>query len=324
MTLKNLMISKFKLINIFFRLRNFINGTNYIIPKNEKAKNFSYKKNFENEFNVLTQCIDENKDHYDCLNNKGEKKGYDRYLDIKSYTHNSIKISTKDKYINASPINIIEKNYFISTQGPIKRTIEHFWTMINDYKSNVIIMLCKLEEDGRSKCAKYWDNKLSMERFIVEVQTKETIKKDNYIIRKIKLTEKPSEVSKGQNEPRIITQIHFTGWPDNGIPDTKDGKVFETFEEIICEVDKLKGKAPIVVHCSAGVGRTGTFISMYYLSKEIDDQIKNKKLKEIKFNVFNLVRKLKEMRIFLVQNELQYLFVYQFIEHYLKKYNIEK
>ena len=85
-------------------------------------------------------------------------------------------------------------------------------------------------------------------------------------------------------------------------------------------VDQYKGNGPIVVHCSAGVGRTGTFISMYYLDKEIKTQIKEKK-EIIRFNIFNLVRKLKEMRICLVQSNSQYNFIYLFVNYLLKRYN---
>ena len=88
-------------------------------------------------------------------------------------------------------------------------------------------------------------------------------------------------------------------------------------------IDKpeIKGNGPIVVHCSAGVGRTGTFISMYYLEKEIMRQIKDE-VSEIKFSIFNLVRKLKEMRLYLVQTESQYRFIYEFVKYLLNKNNV--
>ena len=273
--------------------------------------NIGTYNNITNEFNFFQQYIDFERDHYMALN-KGEKNK-DRYSDIKSYNHNMITISTGSKYINASPINIINNKYFISTQGPIKETIEDFWRMVWEQEINIIVMLCNEKEGGREKCAKYWDEKKV--KTYNEIQIQNEIKKNEYIIREILLSDNLSKKKK------YVFQVHFTGWPDHGVPDTKDGKIFEVFIEIIKFVDEKRGNGPIVIHCSAGVGRTGTFISMYYLEKEIKQQIANK-VDFIKFSIFNLVRKLKEMRLYLVQTESQYRFIYEFVKYLLEKYNI--
>ena len=237
----------------------------------------------------------------------------DRYSDIKPYKHNTIKINTPSQYINASPINIRDKtNLFISTQGPKPETIEDFWTMVWDCNSKVIVMLCKEYEGGRRKCETYWEAKMNKFEIVIE-------KKDSHYmfdIRTIKL------ISKKEKEERIVYQIHFNGWPDHGIPDTSDGKVFEVFIEINKLVDQFNTEEkPIIVHCSAGVGRTGTFVSMYLLEKEIMKQI-NDKCETIRINIFNLVRKIKEMRMYMVQTPIQYLFVYLFVKHLLDTKNI--
>ena len=278
------------------------------IPLKKQAQNFNGNY-IQNEYQNLQTFVDYDEEHIKRLC-KGEDN-LDRYSDIKAYDHNRITIN-KDRYINASPINIISDKYFISTQGPKKETIEDFWRMIDEYKCNIIIMLCKEFEGGREKCARYWDNNIKMENYTIMLKNEEN--KDQYIIRDILLRNK-------NNQERIIKQIHYTGWPDHGVPDIQDGKVFDVFSEIIEKTDQYKGDGPIVVHCSAGVGRTGTYISMYYLEKEIKKQI-NDKVEEIKFSIFNLVRKLKEMRLYLVQNCEQYLFIYQFVYYLLMKYNI--
>jgi len=236
----------------------------------------------------------------------------DRYSDIKPYIHNRILISTTNKYINASPINIIKNKYFIATQGPLKHTIEDFWTMIDENNCKVIVMICNLKEDGKEKCAFYYDEKLIMNKYKIFIEN--IIQKNSYIIRIIKLKNLKDKTEKK------INQIHITNWPDNLIPDTSNLEVFNAFIEIILIAERNKGDGPIVSHCSAGIGRTGTFIAMYYLYKEIKDQIdKGKEI--IQFSVFNLVRKLKEMRIAMVQNIIQYKFIIYFVYFILRKYN---
>ena len=263
-------------------------------------------------------------EEYQIFMNIEDKKSYlnifqdsnphlDRYCDIKPYKYNTLKMNNKSHYMNASPINVQGKqNYFISTQGPKPETIEDFWTMVYDYNSNVVVMLCKLFEGGRKKCENYWEAKMKTFEVIIEKEEKF----DMYLIRTLKLKnfEKKDE--------RIVYQFHFIGWPDHGAPDISNGEVFEIFCEINKKVDELnKGKDPIIVHCSAGVGRTGTFVSMYLLEKEIIKQIKYK-FDFIRFNIFNLVRKIKEMRMYMVQSPPQYEFIYSFVKHLLDTKNI--
>ena len=238
----------------------------------------------------------------------------DRYSDIHPYKYNTIYLSN-NKYVNASSINIYKEKYFISTQGPKQETIEDFWTMVDENNVNVIAMICNEMENGIEKCSNYWSENNEMEVYKISIENT-TIKKE-YLIREIKL------INNSTSKERIVKQIQFIGWPDHGVPDVSDEIVFEAFSEMIELVDKYREDSPIVVHCSAGVGRTGTFISMYCLSKEIKSQIdKNDNEKGIQFSIFNLVRKLKEMRLFSVQTQVQYNLIYQYVDHYLIKNNI--
>ena len=252
-------------------------------------------------------------EHINCL-----YKGVailDRYSDIKTYEHNRIIINNEQKYINASPINIISNKYFISTQGPKNETIDDFWRMIDENNCNVIVMLCNLYEGGAEKCVNYWDkNKILKNYSIKEANEEKLDGYENIIIRDIKFINE-SKIEKS------VKQIHFIGWPDKGVPDLNDGKIFETFLKMIKLTNEYKKNGPIVTHCSAGVGRTGTYIAMYYLEKEITKQIEDKAT-IIQFSIFNLVRKLKEMRLYLVQTSSQYTFIYQFVQHLLMSNNI--
>ena len=116
-----------------------------------------------------------------------------------------------------------------------------------------------------------------------------------------------------------VKQLHFIGWPDKGIPNINEA--YGAFLNMINYIETKKGNTPLVVHCSAGVGRTGTFIAIYTLYKEIVNQIQDTRRNVISFSVFNIVRKMKEMRLYLVQNLQQYCFIYNFIFNFLKYNN---
>ena len=286
-----------------------------IIPKKQKSSNFSYN-NYENEYKILEEYIDKDeKDHLKCLYNGPQEK--DRNSNIKIYKHNLIEIDTETKYINASPINIYRDKYIIATQGPLEETLDDFWTMIEQYKCCVIVMLCNLKEENTDKWFNYWNENNKLKKYKIQLVN---IKSNQlYIIREIKL------INILTKNFRYVTQIHFIKWPDRGMPKLDNGQnVYEVLKEIIDKVDDIKKdneECPIVVHCSAGIGRTGVFISMYFLNKEILEQINSKRNKDIKFSVFNLIRKLKEMRLYLVQNKLAYKFIYLFSKYLLERYN---
>ena len=238
-----------------------------------------------------------------------------RYSEIRTYKDNKVEINSKNGYINASWIHIPYHKSFIATQGPLESTIGDFWEMCYSYNVKVIVMLCKLDENYKEKCANYWDTNL--DNFKIE-KIDDTINLSHDVkIRKFKILkiEKDLQI---EDKEKVLFQIHFTCWPDHSIPDNSYNEIIN----IINIVDKLKEDKPVVVHCSAGIGRTGTFISAYNLYHEIMEQINNKSIKELKFSIMNLVRKLKEMRLYLVENQTQYNFLYQFVNLVLIKNNL--
>jgi len=271
--------------------------------------------NFDNEYQLLTNYIDYDEEHMNQLNQSNMKLC--RYSDITTYIYNTITIGPKKKFINASSIDIYSKHNSIATQGPKKDTIEDFWTMVDEYNCSIIIMLCNLEEGGREKCAFYWDTSYDFKNYKLENLSEDSDDDkmdDNKIVtRKFKLT----NIKK--NTEKIITQYHYKGWPDHGVPVMEDA--YKAFKFLFEEVKKKNQEQSAVVHCSAGVGRTGTFLSLYYLYLEIMEQINKPDINEIKFSIFNIVRKLKEMRAYLVQTNTQYKFIYDFITCLLEEYN---
>ena len=182
-------------------------------------------------------------------------------------------------------------HYYIATQGPNDNTIEDFWQMCFQYGVNIIIMLCNVFEDNRKKCSEYWDIKTPK---IFKVKNVNIIKNDDTFI------EKEIEIQKIENN-----EIR---------------KFFHNFETLFKFVEeKKKKKSPIVIHCSAGIGRTGVFSAVQILYNEIMGKINTGQ--DIHFNIFNTVRKIKECRLYSVDNVNQYSFIYELIEELLKEKN---
>ena len=288
--------------------------TNYFIKvkKGQKNKGFDKKneKKMIDEFRCITKIIELDKNHKLRLEKCNENC---RYKNILPYKDNIVKLTSSNNFINASWMHMPYPYYFIATQGPLPHTIEDFWTMCYDNKVSVIIMLCNLKEDNINKCADYWNIK-NLKKYEIKLINE---KKDEKIyIRSIEL------YNKEKNNSYKINQIHFTSWEDhNSLKKNYCTKIIK----IIKLLDEYRGKRNAVIHCSAGVGRTGTFISLYNLYHEIMRQIfiENNN-DEIIFCIFNIVRKIKEMRMFSVENENQYIFLYQFSDFLLKNYNTKK
>ena len=289
------------------------------MKKGKKNKGLD-NQDSEDEFLYLKNLIDFNDKYISRLLDDDELC---RYSNIRCYKDNYVKISTPHELINASWIHFPFEDSFISAQAPLKNTIDDFWTMCFDYDINIIIMLCNLEENGKEKCVEYWENDKrdlkdstasTMDTNFIINYTTEQINND-IIIRNINIRDKNKE----ENNEKKIKQIHYGSWPDHQSLDIQDiyGNILFMFNL----VDKEIGHNPIVVHCSAGVGRTGTFIALYNLYRDILNQIHEKNNKNITINFMNLVRKLKEMRMHLVETEDQYKLIYKFVSKFLEDRN---
>ncbi|KAI0216616.1 Receptor-type tyrosine-protein phosphatase T, partial [Lamellibrachia satsuma] len=188
-----------------------------------------------------------------------------------------------------------KKNAYIASQGPRDWNIEDMFSMIWQEKSNTIVMLADLVEMGKEKCSRYWPEKGNPQTwgiFVVEGISEE--KFADYVIRKFTLKNEKSKMM------RRMRQLHFTGWPDKGTPEYAYPLL--AFHRKVHGFDSEK-RGPFVVHCSAGVGRTGTFIA-------IDILIEQAKA-EGKVDVFQCVNLLRTQRMNMVQTLEQYIYVYQ-------------
>ena len=289
------------------------------MKKGQKNKGLDGQE-INKEFTYLKNLIDFNDKYISRLLDDNDLC---RYANIRCYKDNYVKISSPHKEINASWIHFPFENSFISAQAPLLNTIDDFWTMCFDYNINIVIMLCNLEENGKEKCAEYWENKKRdiYDSTAVPLESNFDIKytteqiNDDIKIRNINIIDKNKE----KDNKKIIKQIHYGGWPDHQSLDIQD--VYGNILFMFNLVDNEIGHSPIVVHCSAGVGRTGTFIALYNLYRDILNQIHDNNTKKITVNFMNLVRKLKEMRMHLVETEDQYNLIYKFVSKFLEDRN---
>ncbi len=215
--------------------------------------------------------------------------------------------STGSDYINANFIDGYKyKKAYIATQAPLTETIDDFWRMLWEHNSTIIVMLTKLREMGREKCAQYWPSERSIRYQYFVVDPIAEYNMSQYILREFKVT----DARDGQS--RTIRQFQFVDWPEQGVP--KSG---ESIIELIGQVHKTKEQfgqtGPICVHCSAGVGRTGVFITLSIVLERMRY--------EGIIDVYNTVKVLRTQRPAMVQTEDQYQFCYKTVLEYLGSFD---
>lgn len=233
-----------------------------------------------------------------------------RYINILPYEHTRVPLSLlpdspDSDYINASyVVGFSGPKEYIATQGPKTCTIGDFWRMIWEQNVYVIIMVTGLEERGKPKCDRYWpeDAETPLVCDSLSVSQLNEIDFENYTIRslEVKLSEKS----------RTVKQAYLKGWPDFGVPECPEILIrFVEVIRILVNETPSASNQPIVVHCSAGVGRTGTFIAVDWLMQAARVQ------KEI--DIFSTVLRMRECRINMVQSEEQYEYVYRCMSHFV-------
>ncbi|XP_007250508.2 tyrosine-protein phosphatase non-receptor type 2a [Astyanax mexicanus] len=187
-----------------------------------------------------------------------ENRNRNRYRDVSPYDHSRVRLeNSENDYINASLINVDDaQRSYILTQGPLRNTCGHFWLMIWEQRSKAVIMLNRVVEKGAEKCAQYWPSNeerqmdFSDTGFVVTLVSEDD--KSYYTIRVLKLQNSKT------GEIRDIYHFHYTTWPDFGVPESPAS--FLNFLFKVRESGSLEPEnGPAVVHCSAGIGRSGTF-----------------------------------------------------------------
>jgi len=207
----------------------------------------------------------------------------------------------------------MHQNY-ICAQAPLPQTFSDFWKMVWQYNCPLIVMLTNLTEKNKKKADQYWPEEgetTNYENIFVKHEKTKKHYHDTIILRKF-LINKTNQL---ENEGfKKVIQIHYTGWPDFGVPEKTESMI-----GLIREVDLRKKELedPIIVHCSAGIGRTGTFLAIHMA---LHQQL-------VKKNSLDLIKKvhiMREQRSGMIQSMDQYKFVYTTLKDlYLQKTNVK-
>ncbi|PIO36454.1 hypothetical protein AB205_0123010, partial [Aquarana catesbeiana] len=231
-----------------------------------------------------------------------ENREKNRYTNVLPYDISRVTLSTNgnssDDYINANFIpGFIMKKEFIAAQGPLPRTLNDFWRMVWEKDVRAIAMLTRCVELGKVKCEEYWPTRSSRKFGNLSVAASNETVLPDWTIRDFIVTNTPTKQSKQ------VRHFHFTAWPDHGVP--KATKDLVEFRNLIREYTSCYSSpsSPILVHCSAGVGRTGTLIALDRIIKQIEA--------EDKVDVYGVVHDLRMHRDLMVQTESQYVFLNQ-------------
>ncbi|KAI9877295.1 MAG: hypothetical protein M1830_004306 [Pleopsidium flavum] len=256
-----------------------------------------------------------------------EIKARNRYVNVQAWANSRIHLKIPEghcDYINASPISLHnsksrKEEKYIATQGPGKAQISHIWHMVWHETTDVavIVMLTQISEAGREKCFQYFPLDSANDTLIineadefgdgfkahVQLVDSTTDGRKRITVRKFLMTV--------NDESRVVWHLLFSGWPDFGVPEGDDRLA-------LFELLKLSAKKnstpenPRIVHCSAGVGRSGTFIALDHLLGELDVGTVAD-IKDGEDMVFGTVNKLREQRMMMVQSDAQYLFLYEIL-----------
>ncbi|XP_017400636.1 tyrosine-protein phosphatase non-receptor type 13 isoform X8 [Cebus imitator] len=261
-------------------------------------------KELENlqELKPLDQCL---------IGQTKENRRKNRYKNILPYDATRVPLGDEGGYINASFIKIPvgkEEFVYIACQGPLPTTVGDFWQMIWEQKSTVIAMMTQEVEGEKIKCQRYWPNILGKTTMVSNRLRLALVRMQQlkgFVVRAMTLEDIQTR------EVRHISHLNFTAWPDHDTPSQPDDLL--TFISYMRHIHK---SGPIITHCSAGIGRSGTLICI--------DVVLGLISQDLDFDISDLVRCMRLQRHGMVQTEDQYIFCYQVILYVLTRLQAEE
>ncbi|RXM94825.1 Tyrosine-protein phosphatase non-receptor type 6 [Acipenser ruthenus] len=207
-----------------------------------------------------------------------------------------------------------ECKVYIATQGCLQNTVNDFWNMVYQENTHVIVMTTKEVERGRNKCVRYWPDVDSQKEYgLLCVRNMEERPAQDYVLRELEITrlDRPCESALQEEPPRYIWHYQYLSWPDHGVPN-EPGGVLSFLDQVNQAQQSIPDTGPIVVHCSAGIGRTGTIIVIDILV----DIISRQGL-DCDIDVPKTIQMVRRQRSGMVQTEAQYKFIYMAVQQYI-------